>query len=291
MAFYRKSKARPCRQSHHQRVWKITNNGDMSTENQASWRILSPLSHWLWLMSCTFCKTTKEITRESKSLHWPLGDLDAICKLALLIGIFRCADVNALRWMPRERTDDQSTLAQIMAWCPQAASHLTEPMLAQINVAYEMLFVRYDYISMSPVDPLLNAEVFRAFVSPNKLLNKQWKCWFETPMHVCDNTVINLGDCDAFVHVVGGLHIVDVNSDRLRPTFVGCLDDDGYTHDAQCVVYHGPHRRYQVSLNVLGHKQDGWHFAEDRHFQTPFLVSKLLYFDWKLTAICSKGSD
>ena len=42
----------------------------------------------------------------------------------------------------------------------------------------------------------------------------------------------------------GGLHMVDIG-DPLNPTFAGCFDDDGYTHDAQCVIYHGPDTRYQ----------------------------------------------
>ncbi|MEM7297573.1 MAG: choice-of-anchor B family protein, partial [Bacteroidota bacterium] len=42
---------------------------------------------------------------------------------------------------------------------------------------------------------------------------------------------------------VGGLHIIDL-SDPTNPTFAGCFDDDGYTHDAQCVVYRGPDADY-----------------------------------------------
>jgi choice-of-anchor B domain-containing protein len=42
----------------------------------------------------------------------------------------------------------------------------------------------------------------------------------------------------------GGLHIVDIR-DPQDPTFAGCFDDDGYTHDVQCVIYHGPDVRYQ----------------------------------------------
>jgi choice-of-anchor B domain-containing protein len=41
-----------------------------------------------------------------------------------------------------------------------------------------------------------------------------------------------------------GLHIVDI-SDPLTPTFAGCFDEDGNTHDVQCVIYHGPDERYQ----------------------------------------------
>jgi choice-of-anchor B domain-containing protein len=42
----------------------------------------------------------------------------------------------------------------------------------------------------------------------------------------------------------GGLHIVDIR-DPLNPTYAGCFDDDGYTHDVQCVIYEGPDERYQ----------------------------------------------
>lgn len=42
----------------------------------------------------------------------------------------------------------------------------------------------------------------------------------------------------------GGLHIVDIR-DPKNPTYAGCFDDDGYTHDVQCVVYHGPDVSYQ----------------------------------------------
>ena len=47
----------------------------------------------------------------------------AIFNLILLIGIFTSSKYNALRWMPRDLTDDKSTLVQVMAWCRQATSH------------------------------------------------------------------------------------------------------------------------------------------------------------------------
>jgi choice-of-anchor B domain-containing protein len=42
----------------------------------------------------------------------------------------------------------------------------------------------------------------------------------------------------------GGLHIVDIREPQ-NPTFAGCFDEDGYTHDVQCVIYEGPDERYQ----------------------------------------------
>jgi len=41
----------------------------------------------------------------------------------------------------------------------------------------------------------------------------------------------------------GGLLVIDV-SNPLNPTTVGCFGGDGYVHDAQCVIYHGPDTRY-----------------------------------------------
>ena len=41
-----------------------------------------------------------------------------------------------------------------------------------------------------------------------------------------------------------GLHIVDIR-DPLNPTFAGCFDQDGGSHDVQCVVYNGPDARFR----------------------------------------------
>ncbi|HEX2030941.1 MAG TPA: choice-of-anchor B family protein [Actinomycetota bacterium] len=41
----------------------------------------------------------------------------------------------------------------------------------------------------------------------------------------------------------GGLHMVDIG-DPTNPAFAGCYEDEGYTHDVQCVVYQGPDERY-----------------------------------------------
>ena len=49
----------------------------------------------------------------------------------------------------------------------------------------------------------------------------------------------------------GGLHMVDI-SDPLNPTDAGCFSTDGYTHDAQCVMYNGPdtdHTGKEVCIN------------------------------------------
>jgi len=42
----------------------------------------------------------------------------------------------------------------------------------------------------------------------------------------------------------GGLHMVNISS-PLTPAFAGCFSADGYTHDAQCLIYNGPDQDYQ----------------------------------------------
>lgn len=37
----------------------------------------------------------------------------------------------------------------------------------------------------------------------------------------------------------GGLHMVDLRQ-PLLPRYAGCFAEDGYTHDAQCIIYRGP---------------------------------------------------
>ncbi|MEQ8239852.1 MAG: choice-of-anchor B family protein, partial [Cyclobacteriaceae bacterium] len=41
----------------------------------------------------------------------------------------------------------------------------------------------------------------------------------------------------------GGMHILDI-SDPKNPVYEACFDNDGYTHDAQCVIYRGPDSKY-----------------------------------------------
>ncbi|MFQ5690565.1 MAG: choice-of-anchor B family protein [Gemmatimonadota bacterium] len=99
----------------------------------------------------------------------------------------------------------------------------------------------------------------------------------------------------------GGLHMIDIR-DPENPSFAGCFADPstgrqktGYTHDAQCVVYHGPDaehegreiclganetalsiadvtdKRHPVSLAVasypnVGYTHQGWLTEDQRYF-------------------------
>jgi choice-of-anchor B domain-containing protein len=41
----------------------------------------------------------------------------------------------------------------------------------------------------------------------------------------------------------GGLHMIDVRNPA-APAFAGCVNEDGYTHETQCVIYRGPDAQY-----------------------------------------------
>ncbi len=56
----------------------------------------------------------------------------------------------------------------------------------------------------------------------------------------------------------GGLHMVDI-SDPVSPSFAGCWADDGFVHDTQCVLYHGPDAAYrgrELCFNSTGPPDD-----------------------------------
>ena len=45
-------------------------------------------------------------------------------------------------------------------------------------------------------------------------------------------------------------------ANRLAPVFAGCVSGDGYTHDAQAVIYHGPDSRYTGKEILVASNED-----------------------------------
>lgn len=74
----------------------------------------------------------------------------------------------------------------------------------------------------------------------------------------------------------GGLHIVDIN-DPLHPEFVACFDEDGYTHDAQCVVYRGPDSRYQESEICFNSNEDTFTIVDVEDKESMTMISRTPY--------------
>ena len=76
----------------------------------------------------------------------------------------------------------------------------------------------------------------------------------------------------------GGLHMVDVRAPQ-EPVFAGCFAEDGYTHDVQCVVYHGPDLDHQGAELCFASNEDSLTIVDVSDKQAPVLLSKAVYPD------------
>ena len=74
----------------------------------------------------------------------------------------------------------------------------------------------------------------------------------------------------------GGLHIIDIR-EPANPQFAGCFDGDGYTHDAQCVVYRGPDERYIGKEICFSSNEDAISLVDVTDKENPALISSQTY--------------
>ena len=74
----------------------------------------------------------------------------------------------------------------------------------------------------------------------------------------------------------GGLHFVDI-SDPLDATDAGCFSADGYTHDAQCVMYDGPDADHQGKEICLNANEDTLTIVDVTNKSTPAQLSRTGY--------------
>lgn len=74
----------------------------------------------------------------------------------------------------------------------------------------------------------------------------------------------------------GGLHYINVR-DHLNPAYAGCFPDDGYVHDAQCVIYHGPDTRYQGKEICFCYNEDSLTLVDVTDKENAILISKRGY--------------
>ena len=77
--------------------------------------------------------------------------------------------------------------------------------------------------------------------------------------------------------------MVDV-SEPLRPKFAGCYGDDGYTHDAECLIYQGPdteHRGKEICFCYNG--RNGLTVVDVTERSNPVWISSTLYPGLKYT--------
>jgi choice-of-anchor B domain-containing protein len=105
------------------------------------------------------------------------------------------------------------------------------------------------------------------------------------------NIVIN--EDSAFAYVVGansggetcggGLHMINIE-DPNNPSFAGCFADvstgiqgTGYSHDAQCVIYHGPDEQYQGREICIGSNETAISVADVTDKRNPVALGAATY--------------
>ncbi len=83
----------------------------------------------------------------------------------------------------------------------------------------------------------------------------------------------------------GGLHMIDIR-EPLAPAFAGCFADTstgrrntGYSHDAQCVIYHGPDTAYQGREICFGSNETAISIADITDKENPVAISSGSYPD------------
>ncbi len=81
----------------------------------------------------------------------------------------------------------------------------------------------------------------------------------------------------------GGLHMIDVR-DPVNPVFAGCFQDlatgnsgTGYSHDAQCIVYHGPDTDYADHEICFGSNETALSIADVTDKENPVAISNATY--------------
>jgi choice-of-anchor B domain-containing protein len=74
----------------------------------------------------------------------------------------------------------------------------------------------------------------------------------------------------------GGPHMIDIH-DPLHPRFVGCYAEDGYTHDAQCVIYTGPDAEHRGQEICFLADVDTVTIVDVTDKSNPTLISRTFY--------------
>ncbi|KAI9375532.1 hypothetical protein BJX61DRAFT_117357 [Aspergillus egyptiacus] len=74
----------------------------------------------------------------------------------------------------------------------------------------------------------------------------------------------------------GGLWMVDV-SDPANPVSPGCANEDGYVHDAQCVIYKGPDAQYIGHEICFNYNEDSLTIVDVTDKKSPVQISKTPY--------------
>ncbi|MEQ9405493.1 MAG: choice-of-anchor B family protein [Cyclobacteriaceae bacterium] len=74
----------------------------------------------------------------------------------------------------------------------------------------------------------------------------------------------------------GGLHILDIK-DPKNPEYIACFDEDGYTHDAQCIIYTGPDTDYTGREICFNSNEDSFTIVDVNDKSDMSMISRTSY--------------
>ncbi|KAJ7157447.1 hypothetical protein C8R46DRAFT_909562 [Mycena filopes] len=95
--------------------------------------------------------------------------------------------------------------------------------------------------------------------------------------HETKNLIVAVGSVPRNHSCAAGLIFIDV-SDPTNPTSAGCAGADGYVHDAQCLVYQGPHTEY-VGIDVCyAFNEDSFTIYNVTDTSDPLIISTTPYY-------------
>jgi choice-of-anchor B domain-containing protein len=74
----------------------------------------------------------------------------------------------------------------------------------------------------------------------------------------------------------GGLHMIDVHNPA-APVFAGCVNDDGYTHETQCIIYRGPDEQHRGREICFSSNEDTLTIVDVTNKSAPLQLSRTPY--------------
>jgi hypothetical protein len=118
-----------------------------------------------------------------------------------------------------------------------------------------------------------------------QLLTKTGSSDFQETAHyngIGNSHNIAINEASGYAYVVGskqcsgGLHMVDISNPK-SPQFVGCFSADGYTHDANCVMYNGPDSVYKGKEICFACNEDTITVVDVTNKNSPVQLSRVSY--------------
>jgi choice-of-anchor B domain-containing protein len=122
-------------------------------------------------------------------------------------------------------------------------SHRGTSTWRDIKVYKNHAFVVADLIEQHGMQ-VFNLRRLRGVTTPQTFTEDAWYGEFGPAHNIAINTATGFAYAVGSNTCNGGPHMVDISTPT-EPTNAGCVSEDGYTHDTQCVVYRGPDADYQ----------------------------------------------